>query len=114
MTDFLYPFLGRDERDAGPLLVDLAESAQAKSTVSGELRAATLAALDDELTAAALAIADRFGAGGRLLAFGNGGSSTDAASVATLFAAPPWGRALGARCLAEDTAILTALGNDVG
>ena len=53
-------------------------------------------------------------AGGRLFTFGNGGSSTDAASLAALFAAPPWGRALPARSLVEDTAIVTALGNDVG
>ena len=114
MTDFLYPFLGRDERDAGPLLVDLAESARAKSTVSGELRAGTLAALDDELNAAALAMADRFAAGGRLLAFGNGGSSTDAAAAVALFTRPPHGRPLPARSLVADHAILTALANDVG
>ena len=59
-------------------------------------------------------MAARLGAGGRLFTFGNGGSSTDAASLAALFAAPPWGRALPARCLVEDTAVLTALGNDVG
>jgi D-sedoheptulose 7-phosphate isomerase len=49
-----------------------------------------------------------------LFAFGNGGSATDAASVAALFATPPHGRPLPARNLAEDPAILTALGNDVG
>ena len=59
-------------------------------------------------------MAERFDRGGRLFTFGNGGSSTDAASVAALFASPPWGRALPARCLVEDTAVLTALGNDVG
>ena len=55
-----------------------------------------------------------FAGGGRLFTFGNGGSSTDAASLAALFARPPWGRPLPARCLVDDTAILTALGNDVG
>ena len=59
-------------------------------------------------------MAGAFAAGGRLFTFGNGGSSTDAASLATLFARPPWGRALPARGLVEDTAIVTALGNDVG
>jgi D-sedoheptulose 7-phosphate isomerase len=46
--------------------------------------------------------------------FGNGGSSTDAALLVTLFAAPPWGAALPARNLVADSAVLTALGNDVG
>jgi D-sedoheptulose 7-phosphate isomerase len=57
---------------------------------------------------------DRFDRGGQLFTFGNGGSSTDAAGLAALFAAPPFGAPLPARCLAEDTAVLTALGNDVG
>ena len=45
----------------------------------------------------------RFADGGRLFTFGNGGSSTDAASLASLFARPPSGAALPARCLADDT-----------
>ena len=55
-----------------------------------------------------------FANGGRLFTFGNGGSSTDASLLAALFADPPRGRALPARCLDDDTAVLTALGNDVG
>ena len=46
--------------------------------------------------------------------FGNGGSSTDAASLASLFVQPPWGQSLPARNLVDDSAVLTALGNDVG
>jgi D-sedoheptulose 7-phosphate isomerase len=57
---------------------------------------------------------DRFGRGGRLFVFGNGGSSTDAASLAALFNQPPWGQPLPARNLVDDSAVLTALGNDVG
>ena len=59
-------------------------------------------------------MAEAFDRGGRLFTFGNGGSSTDAASLAALFARPPSGSALPARCLVDDTAVLTALGNDVG
>jgi D-sedoheptulose 7-phosphate isomerase len=113
-TDFLYPFIEGDERDAGPLLVDLARSAAGKHEVSVALRAATLSATGSMLTAAAGAIAGAFDSGGRLFSFGNGGSATDAASVAALFARPPSGRALPARCLADDPAVLTALANDVG
>ena len=66
------------------------------------------------LAGAAAAMVDRFAAGGRLLTFGNGGSSTDAAGLAALFRRPPWGRTRPARCLVDDQAVLTALGNDVG
>ena len=60
-------------------------------------------------------MAARFAAGGRLLAFGNGGSATDAQQLATLFLDPgPGERALPAFCLANDVAVVTALCNDVG
>ncbi len=52
--------------------------------------------------------------GGQLFTFGNGGSSTDAATLATLFATPPAGSPLPARSLVADSAVLTALANDVG
>ena len=114
MSDFLYPFLGSDEVDAPALLADLADSARAKAADSAALRLATLEREGTRLDSVAGQLAERFAAGGRLFTFGNGGSSTDAASVAALFATPPWGRALPARCLVDDTAVLTALGNDVG
>ncbi|MDQ2727971.1 MAG: SIS domain-containing protein [Actinomycetota bacterium] len=113
-TDFLYPFIEGGERDSRSLLTDLAASAEAKAVESLRLRTETLAASEDQLHQAAEAMAARFDAGGRLFTFGNGGSSTDAATVADLFASPPDGTALPALTLACDEAILTALGNDVG
>ncbi len=113
---FLYPFLGAEERDVEGLLADLAASASAKATESQSLRTATLTRLDTELDVAAAA-ASRFAAGGRLLAFGNGGSSTDAAGLAGRFSTAPVdqpGRTLAARSLADDRAVVTALANDVG
>lgn len=114
MTDFLYPFIDGDERDSGPLLADLATSAEDKAATSRALRTVTLTALDATLDATAIAMAARFEAGGRLFAFGNGGSSTDAAGVVALFSHPPRGRPLPARSLVADHAVLTALANDVG
>jgi D-sedoheptulose 7-phosphate isomerase len=113
-TDFLYPFIEGDERDAEALLRDLAASAEGKGAVSGALQRATLDREAASIDAAAVAMAQRFAGGGRLFTFGNGGSSTDAASLASLFARPAWGSALPARCLADDSAVLTALANDVG
>lgn len=113
-TDFLYPFIEGDERDAGALLVDLAASVEAKIAAADALRESTFARLGTEISATARAMADRFGRGGRLFTFGNGGSATDARSLASLFGCPPAGRPLPARCLAVDPAVLTALANDVG
>jgi D-sedoheptulose 7-phosphate isomerase len=49
-----------------------------------------------------------------MYSFGNGGSSTDCATFAALFARPLLGRPLPAMNLAADQAVVTALGNDVG
>ena len=113
-TSFLYPFIEGDERDVGPLLVDLAKSARAKARESTRLQQATMADQADVLDGAAAAMAARFRAGGRLFTFGNGGSATDALTAAALFGRPPRGVSLPARSLVEDTAVLTALANDVG
>ncbi len=113
-TDFLYPFIEGDETDPGTLLEDLARSAEGKWRQSSALRAVTLADCEAQLQATAVAMAERFGAGGRLFTFGNGGSATDAEAVAHLYTQPPIGRPLPARSLAEDQAVMTALGNDVG
>lgn len=113
-TGFLYPFLEAEERDADALLADLAESARAKAAESAALRLRTLREHADLVETAAAELARRFAAGGRMYTFGNGGSSTDAATLAALFARPPAGRPLPAWSLTADQAVLTALGNDVG
>jgi D-sedoheptulose 7-phosphate isomerase len=113
-TGFLYPFIEAEERDAGSLLGDLAASARDKAHESSALQQSTLAACAHDVLAAGDQMADQFAAGGRLYAFGNGGSSTDAATFAALFAQPVSGRPLPALNLAADQAVVTALGNDVG
>ena len=113
-TDFLYPFIEADERDAGTLLADLSQSARAKQRASADLRRVTLDRSSGAIELAAAAMTEKLRRGGRLFVFGNGGSSTDAASLAALFIEPPWGQPLPARNLVADSAILTALGNDVG
>lgn len=113
-TGFLYPFIESEEWDASSLLTDLAASAIAKARESSALQQATLAECAERLEQVATQMAGRFAAGGRLYAFGNGGSSTDAATFAALFARPLTGRALPAMNLAADMSVVTALGNDVG
>jgi D-sedoheptulose 7-phosphate isomerase len=69
----------------------------------------------ERLTACARDAAARFAAGGRLLAFGNGGSATDAQQLATLFMNPGGDASpLPALGLANDTSVVTALCNDIG
>lgn len=114
MSGFLYPMLADGRRDPAELLADLASSARAKAVESARTRTATIDALTDDLDRAAAAMATAFCAGGRLLCFGNGGSATDAAGLAALFSTSGQGRALPALSLSSDTAVLTALANDIG
>ena len=104
-TNFLYPFIDADERDGSALLVDLAASARDKARESSALQQSTLAECAEAVQATGAAMAERFTSGGRLYAFGNGGSSTDAATFAALFAHPVSGRALPALNLAADQAV---------
>lgn len=113
-TGFLYPFIDAQEDNPDALLVDLAASAQAKAAESLDLRRASLDANADLLQRAATELARRFTAGGRMFTCGNGGSCTDATTLAGLFARPPIGKPRPAWSLTADQAIVTALGNDVG
>ncbi|GAS91131.1 D-sedoheptulose-7-phosphate isomerase [Mycolicibacterium brisbanense] len=113
-TGFLYPFIESEETDARSLLDDLASSARGKAAESARLQQESLREYEAGLVAAGQAMADRFTRGGRLYTLGNGGSSTDAATLATLFSRPARGRPVAAWSLAADEAVVTALGNDVG
>jgi D-sedoheptulose 7-phosphate isomerase len=113
-TAFLYPFIDGEETDGAGLLQDLTASARAKMEQSAALRTSTLERDRVDLERTGAAMAERFAWGGRLFAFGNGGSATDAEGAVDLFGDPPVGRPLPAVSLVEDPAILTALGNDIG
>jgi D-sedoheptulose 7-phosphate isomerase len=109
-SSFLYPFLGEQETDLEAVVADVRESGLMKAAEVGELRAQTLTDNREVLEAAAAALRACFDGGGKLLAFGNGGSATDAMDAVADF------RAAGrpAIDLTEDSAILTALANDIG
>jgi D-sedoheptulose 7-phosphate isomerase len=113
-VEALYPFLYTPESDLDALLAQLAQSTIDKVAEVTALRAAVLERDGDRIEACAAAMAAAFSAGGRLLTFGNGGSSTDAAEVANLFLHPPTGRPVPSHALTADVAVLTALANDVG
>jgi D-sedoheptulose 7-phosphate isomerase len=129
----LYPFLyaGTADRAAdraantAAVLDQVRASTVAKIAEIAELRQAVAQRDAARLAECAAEAAARFAAGGRLFAFGNGGSATDAQQVATLFLNPGQDSAgqntaghkwppLPAFSLASDTSVLTALANDVG
>jgi D-sedoheptulose 7-phosphate isomerase len=115
----LYPFLfaatANEAETLDAVKAEVRASSIAKMRETVELRRRVVAADGDRIEACAAAMAERFAAGGRLIAFGNGGSSTDAQDMARLFVCPgPGHRALPALGLTNDVAVMTALTNDVG
>lgn len=112
---FLYPFLSQREGGIAEVLRDVERSVRAKAAEVEELRTQLAGNGAQYLIAAAAALCAVYRAGGRLLVFGNGGSATDATDLAADFRDPPNGwRALPALDLTEDSAVLTAIANDIG
>jgi D-sedoheptulose 7-phosphate isomerase len=112
----LYPFLQGVRQDAAKLDAALLESVAQKAQASVEAKRAFFAANAPGVVAVAHAIADIYRRNGRLFSMGNGGSSCDASHIAVEFLHPiTAGRpALTAINLVADTAMMTAVGNDVG
>ena len=110
----LYPFLHR--RTPAQIDAELLASIQEKAAESRAASERFFSENKTALLAAARALAAVYRGGGRLYTMGNGGSSCDAAHVAVEFLHPVTaGRpALAAVNLACDTAMLSAVGNDVG
>jgi D-sedoheptulose 7-phosphate isomerase len=109
----LYPFLYADESDVDAVLEAARRSTVDKAREITELRTRVMERDGQRLLDCAARMAERFAAGGRLLAFGNGGSSTDAQDLVSLFLAGE-SRPLPAFGLTNDIAVITALSNDVG
>jgi D-sedoheptulose 7-phosphate isomerase len=111
----LYPFLYSGTTDVSAVIEQVRQSTVAKTEEILQLRQQVREADAERLVACAEQMAARFAAGGRLLAFGNGGSATDAQQLATLFLYPGGiARPLPALSLASDASVLTALSNDIG
>jgi D-sedoheptulose 7-phosphate isomerase len=112
----LYPFLHGHAQDEVGLERGLLHSLAEKARESCEIKARFFDQQGDVLIAAARALAETYRAGGRLFAMGNGGSSCDASHITVEFLHPVTaGRpALPAINLAADTAMLSAVGNDLG
>lgn len=114
--NFLYPFLHGERQDAERLDEGLLESVRQKAEHSVSVKQHFFETNAVKIVEIARAIAGVYEGGGKLLSMGNGGSSCDAAHVTVEFEHPiTSGRpALPAMNLVADTAMMTAVGNDVG
>ncbi|WP_309625656.1 SIS domain-containing protein [Methylibium sp.] len=112
----LYPFLHGGKQDAGKLEAALLDAVRLKAEDSVAVKRAFFERNGAKVVAMAHALAAVYQQGGRLYTMGNGGSSCDATHIAVEFGHPiTAGRpALAAVSLVADTAMLTAVGNDVG
>jgi D-sedoheptulose 7-phosphate isomerase len=116
-SSFLYPFLAEREDDLEAVLADVRASVQMKAQEVQALREATVLDPTEALPAAAGAVRAALDNGHRLLALGNGGSATDATDAVADFVSPPAAPGWPSRPaldLCADSAIITALANDIG
>src|SRR5208282_5785469 len=84
----LYPFLYSGRTDLSAVMEQVRASTVAKAQEIIELRRTVGVRDGARIADCARQAAARFAAGGRLFAFGNGGSATDAQQLATLFLNP--------------------------
>jgi D-sedoheptulose 7-phosphate isomerase len=112
----LYPFLHGLHQDDSQMDRVLFESVAQKAAHSIEVKREFFDANAARVVDVARLMASVYDRGGRMFSIGNGGSSCDAAHIAVEFQHPVTaGRpALPAINLVADTAMMTAVGNDVG
>jgi len=112
-----YPYLFEGGKSSiEDVLAQVRHSTREKCHEVVALRRATLEGSRDQIIAAGQAMSQAFANGATLLAFGNGGSTTDAQDLVTELLDPPfpdWSP-LPAIALTNDIAVVTAVANDVG
>ena len=114
-SSFLYPFLGTQEQQLEDVVEEVQGSMLQKMEEVNGMRAAAAASEVGAISEIAADIVERLERGGRILAFGNGGSATDANDlVADCVAPPPGFGTVPAVSLAAEPANVTAIANDVG
>jgi D-sedoheptulose 7-phosphate isomerase len=114
-SSFLYPFLGKGQQPLEEVVREVQGSMLQKVQEVNRLRAAAAESEAAAISKIAAAIAERVERGGKLIAFGNGGSATDANDLVSDCVDPPpgWG-VLPAVSLSAEPANITAIANDIG
>jgi D-sedoheptulose 7-phosphate isomerase len=115
-SSFLYPFLGKGQQPLEEVVGEVQGSMLQKMRETNRLRAEVVARSESgAISETAEAISGRLGRGGKVIAFGNGGSATDANDLVADCVDPPQGLApVPAISLAAEPANITAIANDIG
>jgi D-sedoheptulose 7-phosphate isomerase len=112
---FLYPFLGSEEQKLEGVVKEVQGSMLQKMEEVNGMRAAVAETEAGAISEISAAVARRLASGGKIIAFGNGGSATDANDlVADCVTPPPGFGTVPAVSLAAEPANITAIANDVG
>src|SRR5215212_8950178 len=114
-STFLYPFLGKGEQQLEGVVEEVQGSMLQKMEEVNGMRAAVAETEVGVISEIATAMTVRLASGGKIIAFGNGGSATDANDlVADCVTPPPGFGAVPAVSLAAEPANITAIANDIG
>jgi D-sedoheptulose 7-phosphate isomerase len=114
-SSFLYPFLGKSAQPLERVVEEVRGSILQKMEEVNGLRAIAAETEAETVAEIAAAIAERLKRGGKIIAFGNGGSATDANDLVADCVDPPTGmRPVPALSLSAESANITAIANDIG
>ncbi len=114
-SSFLYPFLGKEQQPLEQVVREVQGSMLQKMEEVNAMRAAVAETEAEAISEIAAAIAGRLELGGKIVAFGNGGSATDANDLVADCADPPPGvKLIPAVSLSAEPANITAIANDIG
>lgn len=114
-SSFLYPFLGKGQQPLEEVVTEVQGSMLQKMGETNRLRATASETEAGAILEVAEAISWRLERGGKVIAFGNGGSATDANDlVADCVDPPPGMEAVPAISLSAEPANITAIANDIG
>lgn len=114
-SSFLYPMLGKGEQGLEEAMRQVQSSMLQKMEEVNRMRTAAAETEAEAIAETAAAVAERLERGGKLIAFGNGGSATDANDLAADCVAPPQGfESVPAVSLSAESANVTAIANDIG
>jgi len=114
-SSFLYPFLGKGKQGLERVVEEVRASMLQKTEEVNGMRADAAETEAGVVSEIAAAIVERLEHGGKVIAFGNGGSATDANDLAADCVDPPAGmRSIPAISLSAEPANITAIANDIG
>jgi D-sedoheptulose 7-phosphate isomerase len=114
-SSFLYPFLGKGQQPLEEVMSEVQGSMLQKMQEVNSLRFAAAESQANAIAHIAVAVTERLERGGKLIAFGNGGSATDANDLVSDCVDPPQGfGTIPAVSLSAEPANITAIANDIG